>query len=454
MTGWLVAWLWQGMALALGISAAFKLLPRVNASTRYVIWWCAFAVLVWLGWSTSPYTGGSTIVAADPVGSPPALLEVEAFPQWIITSTFALWAAVACFKLVRILPGLKALYRLKDACDPVLREVEAQLPLWREAKKRGRPVQLMICNELPNAAVLGLQQPYVAVPFRLLEMVSAQEPDQILLHEYGHVQRRDDWTRLAQAVLEAALWIHPAARWIGHALNLEREVACDDWVISTTRAARAYAGCLSRVAENSQASAGAALVPALFGRTPDVLRRVDRLLNPNRNATRKLSVAAAGVGICMIVTSAAHLRAFPLVGEMRQSFAMPKAPAFIRSGLQTLRHPEAPVVTHTAAPVIATIRTPPSAANSVTIPTQDLTIAPPLVEQPMAAALVPSEAPSILNARSFHSVYVPSPVSARPEQKPVDGWQLGVTIGRATRKASVAVAGSVAKASVSIAKSF
>ena len=441
MTGWLVAWLWQGTVLALGVSAALKLLPRVNASTRYVIWWCAFAVLMWLGWSTSPYTGSFLTISSDPVAtqvSAPSLFEVTPFPQWLIAFIFVAWGAGASFKLLSILPGLHGLHRLKDSCGPVLETIETRLPLWLEQKRIGRPAQLMICNGLSNAAVLGFRQPYIAFPARLLDIVSAEELDQILLHEYGHVQRRDDWTRLAQALLEAALWMHPAARWISTELNLEREVACDDWVVSKTRAALAYAGCLSRVAEHHQTQAAASLLPALFSRTPDVVRRVDRLLNPKRNATRKLSFAAAGVGICIMSASAAHLRALPLIGEVSAALVAPEAPALIRATLSTLRAPATPQVMSAAA-----------ATNSMRRPAQH---DPGVPSAATTAAPVTATLP-IVDARSFPAIDTPEPARVLPQTSPT-GWRFGATIGQATRKAGAAVGGSVTKAGASIAKSF
>jgi len=312
--------------------------------------------------------------------------------------------------------------------------------LWLEQKRRGRPAQLMICNGLPNAAVLGLRHPYIAFPARLLHIVSAEELVQILLHEYGHVQRRDDWTRLAQALLEAALWVHPAARWIGAELNLEREVACDDWVISKTRAALAYAGCLSRVAHHHQSQTAASLVPALFGRTPDVLRRVDRLLNPKRNATRKLSFAAAGIGIGIMAASAAHLRGFPLIGEVSAALVSHEPPALIRATLSTLRAPSTPQVVLTTDTIKSTRR-----------------IAPPEPVVPSAAATpAPFVTPlPIVYAHLFSAMDMPpiAPAQVLP-QASASGWRFGAAIGEATRKAGTAVGGSMTKAAASIAKSF
>jgi beta-lactamase regulating signal transducer with metallopeptidase domain len=466
MTGWLIAWLWQGTALVLGISTALRLLPRVNAATRCLIWWGAFGVLAWLGWSSSPHVVPLAPVLADATAAPiaaPSLFEVAPLPEWLMTSIMMLWVTVALFKLLRILSGLHALHQLKDACGPVLQTLEMQLPMWLDEKGRGRPVQLMICNRLTNAAVLGLHQPCIAFPSRLLGMVNAGELDQIVLHEYGHVQRWDDWTRLTQTLFEAAMWIHPAARWIASELNLEREVACDDWVISKTRAARAYAGCLSRVAEHNQARVPPAIVPALFHKTPDVLRRVDRLLNPKRNASRRMSLAAAAAGVCIITASAVHLRALPLVGEISAVFAIPDVPRLTRAVIagpivSAPSAPSAPNAPGAPDSVPLVVDLPQAQPRSEPDAPAPLIVAPPLAERAVTAMPAPVvETPSI-DSRSFHGAHVPPSVTARERTSPppplADAWDLGTVIGKATKKASVAVAGSVAKASVSIAKIF
>jgi beta-lactamase regulating signal transducer with metallopeptidase domain len=456
MTSWLIAWLWQGTALALGISASFRLLPRVNATTRYLIWWCAAGVLAWLGWSWSPHISplASVLANADAQTTAPSLFEIAPMPEWLMTSVMMLWATVALFKLLRVLSGLHALYRFRDSCGPVLQTIEARLPLWLDAKKHGRPVQLMICDSLPNAAVLGLHQPYIALPSRLLAMASADELDQIVLHEYGHVQRWDDWTRLAQALFDAALWMHPAARWIGSALNLEREVACDDWVVSRTRAARAYAGCLSRVAQHNQVPVSPRLAPALFGKTPDVLLRVDRLLNPRRNANRRLSLTTAAAGICLISVSAAHLRALPLVGEFSAGLSIPDPPRLVAAAIRVVSAPEVPAATETITAVAPAPRVGPREGSEAALSDVMPMAVPFLAQHSQTSTFDPAEMVSI-DSRSFHTVYAPPRVSAQERTAPSPrGWQFGAAIGKATKKASLVVGGSVAKVGISIAKSF
>ena len=129
----------------------------------------------------------------------------------------------------------------------------------------------MICDELPGATVLGLQRPVHRSAARALEALTIGELDQVILHEHAHVQRRDDWLRLVQTLLLSALWVHPAALFVSRALNREREMACDEWVVARTGSPKAYARCLARAAEvRGRMKAQSALVPALFGTRHDL----------------------------------------------------------------------------------------------------------------------------------------------------------------------------------------
>ena len=134
MTLWFLAWLWQGVVLALGVSAALRLFPQANASTRHMIWWCTFAALVWLGCSCAPHPVALALTSTDgtaqqmPAAS--AVFEVRSLPQWLIASIVALWVSGAFAAWVAIAAAVRGLSRLKSSCSPVLPAIVDQLPLW------------------------------------------------------------------------------------------------------------------------------------------------------------------------------------------------------------------------------------------------------------------------------------------------------------------------------------
>jgi beta-lactamase regulating signal transducer with metallopeptidase domain len=462
VTAWLLTWLWQGTALAVSLSVLLHLLPRVNASTRCMIWWGAFAALVWLGWECLPTTAPvlATASGARGVIGNPSPIQVQRLPAWAITSIVTTWIAVASLRLLRLLSGVHHVYRLKHECRPFSRAVEQRLPLWHEAK--GRSVRLMLCDRLSGAAVLGLHEPYIAIPSSLVRLLAPHDLDQIILHEHGHVQRRDDWTRLLQALLESVFWIHPAACLIGRELNLEREVACDDCVIARTGAPRTYAVCLSRVAEGRRGRAEPMMAPALFGGSRDLVVRVDRLLDTKRNTRREPSFLVTAIGASILGLLAVHLPAFPLVSE-----ALTPVVSAAESGF---RYAETiPAVSGFSGMRTVTLRLKANAADEVpgSRPKGD-----PVESVGAVAAVAPVNAshqapgepathtatPTLAGARSFEGVYQVADSRAAATREDSSRWRaLGTTaagIGTVARKAGVGVGATVSRASLSLAHGF
>ncbi len=301
MTAWLLTWLLQGIAVAVLVGVGLRASSRLNAATRYVVWGVALCVVAAMALFTVPVTSTPTVEHAPDVirGSleHTPVFYVDAVSDSILAIFVGVWAAVALVKLVRLVPGLHAVYSLRDRCRSFPRALELRLDLWREVKGQGRRTELLICDALPGATVLGFHRPCVALPSSLIRALTADDLDQIILHEYAHVQRRDDWARLAQAFVQAVLWVHPAAAMIGRAMNREREMACDEWVVARTGSPKGYATCLTRAAETRARSGRShALMPALFGAQHELVRRVERLLT-NARPRRGVSPAAAATAL-------------------------------------------------------------------------------------------------------------------------------------------------------------
>lgn len=109
--------------------------------------------------------------------------------------------------------------------------------------------------------------------------------DQIGLHEAAHLARRDDYSLVLQRLIEALFALHPVVRWIGRQIELEREIACDDFVLAVTGKSRSYASCLARMVE---LTAGASVSPAAAAAGSHLARRVEMLFDKTRHAGTRL----------------------------------------------------------------------------------------------------------------------------------------------------------------------
>jgi hypothetical protein len=227
------------------------------------------------------------------------------------------WALIAGVALLRVGIGLWQLRKLRRSCsaidyatlDPVLREtLQAFQPIRR--------VTLCQSDRLRVPTAIGFLKPVVVIPTWAMHELSTAELNSILIHELAHLRRRDDWTNLAQQVLKALLFFHPAVWWIENKLALEREMACDDAVLAETANPKGYAKCLISVAEKSFMRRGLALAQAAVNRVRQTSLRVSQILDVNRSSATHVwkpalySVAAFFVACLLSLSHAPELVAF------------------------------------------------------------------------------------------------------------------------------------------------
>src|SRR6185369_4834290 len=169
----------------------------------------------------------------------------------------------------------------------------------------------------------------------------------IVLHEFAHLRRWDDWTNLAQKSVRALFFFHPAVLWIERRLTLEREMACDDVVLAYTQNPAAYARCLVSLAEKSFVRRTMAMAQAAIGRAHETTLRLAQILDADRpKATRVFKpVLAAVAGVAAVVGT----------------FAVPNAPRLIAF------HDAAPTGPR-ATEVIASTDAMPSIPKSMVVP--------------------------------------------------------------------------------------
>jgi hypothetical protein len=146
--------------------------------------------------------------------------------------------------------------------------------------------------------VLGFLRPRILVPESLFAELSAPDLEQVVLHEMEHLRRGDDWTNLVQKLALVAFPLNPVLVWVERRLCLERELACDDGVLRSTGAPKAYATCLARLAEHAMmlreaSSLALGALGAALERRSELVRRVHRILADSQPRTMSRSQAAA-----------------------------------------------------------------------------------------------------------------------------------------------------------------
>jgi len=304
----------EGTLTALLAALTLRLTRRHSSSARFAVWFSALVTIAAL-----PLVSG---IALTHHSSAPLNHSAVTLPAAWALYVSAAWVIVATFFLARIIVSLVRVRALRQACVPV---DPAQLdPSLRETLRHSnnRTVTLCTSDEIHVPTAIGFFQPAVVIPTWLLDSLSAGELNQIVLHELAHLSRRDDWTNLAQQLIKALFFFHPAVWWIEKKLSLEREIACDDAVLAATSQPRAYAECLAHLAERTFIRRTLALAHAALGRVRHMSLRVAEILNPNRQPAAKQNwkpalslVAAFAIGSVTLASRAPQLIVFRDSGD-------------------------------------------------------------------------------------------------------------------------------------------
>jgi beta-lactamase regulating signal transducer with metallopeptidase domain len=301
----------QGTLICLLAALLLRLAPRQNASTRFALWFSVLVAIAASPWITGALPHSRLSVAAVPRAQ--ILLPVS----WALYF-MALWSVVVLWFVLGVVRALWHLSALRRDSIPIPRaELDPILEHTLERHGLRREIALCTSERVRVPTAVGLFKPTVLVPSWVLRELSATELNQILLHELAHFRRWDDWTNLAQQMVKAVFFFHPAVWWLDKRVAVEREMACDDAVLAETRSPRAYAQCLARLAEKSFVRRSIALAQAALGKFRQTSTRIAQILEVNRPAPSSPSwmtavsfVAVLAVGCGSLYSRTPRLVAF------------------------------------------------------------------------------------------------------------------------------------------------
>ena len=297
----------EGLLIALFAWLLLRIVGRQNSGTRFAIWFSALVAIALIPFVPALRLGGSMARAVH--------AEVMLPGSWALR-IFAGWALVAFVAAARLALGLWRLRSLRDDAQP-LTDVDPVLLATIDQCRAVRQVEVCSSRKVRVPTAVGFFRPIVLIPEWAAHELSPIELQAIVLHEFAHLRRRDDWTNLFQKIVRTMLFFHPAVLWIEQRLTLEREMACDDAVLAEMQNPHVYARCLVSLAEKSLVQRGIAVTQAAISRAKDTTLRVAQILDLERpKATRVFAPAVAasvlgfvGVGL-VVLPNAPRLIAF------------------------------------------------------------------------------------------------------------------------------------------------
>jgi beta-lactamase regulating signal transducer with metallopeptidase domain len=248
------------------------------------------------------------VVVPSP-GAPTKSLPSVPAPNFLAVSIFTLWLCGLLLLGIRLASSWLSLRRLtRTSIELTSGPIFDEFQICCRELGVTRPVQLLQgdANAMPMA--WGFVRSHILVPNVCEDWPSAQRRA-VLLHELGHVLRRDPlWHALTQ-VATAVYWFHPLVWLAAWRIHIERERACDDLVLNRGVGAHDYAGHLLDIVSQGRfrrigASVGVAMASSnkLEGRVRSILdhRQDRRPMTPLLLTTGLLIAVAVGTPLAMM----------------------------------------------------------------------------------------------------------------------------------------------------------
>ncbi len=273
-----------GIALALLAWAVTRVFDRQGSTTRFAVWFSALVAIAILPCVVQfGASRGATLSSAS--------RGVWTLPESFALYLFVAWIAGASFGLLRVALSLRRLRQLRSSATPVdLSQVSPTLRANLAEIQTHRRVTLCSSKTVRVPAAIGYFRPMVVFPDWTLAEIPPAELEAILLHELAHLRRWDDWTNLAQKIVKAILFFHPAVWFVERRLSIEREMACDDAVLASNFSPRAYAESLVGLAEKSFLRRGVQLAQAAVGHVQQLKTRIAEIMRKDRPGNGRIRI--------------------------------------------------------------------------------------------------------------------------------------------------------------------
>jgi hypothetical protein len=325
-----VAALWQGATVAAALVLCLRFAPRISAAHRFLLWAAGFAVVA--GLPLLPlfvHSGGASAAAPIREAAAKPLIHLDIRWAFIIA---AVWLAASAFRAGEMAFHTLRVRRLWKNATPVEIGNGAGFEINSRVGSRVREtlaavsgagrIEICTTRDLDCPSVIGFFAPRILIPEWLFSRLTPGELEQVVLHETEHLRRRDDWTNLLQKLALVLFPLNPGLAWMERRLCREREMACDEGVVRRTHAPRAYAACLTTLAERGLQQRellrrAHALSLGAFTQRPELVHRVHSILRRKQT----LNPLVAGVLVSVV--------GFGLVGGAVELSRSPQLVAFV-----------------------------------------------------------------------------------------------------------------------------
>lgn len=275
-----------------------------SAAMRHFVWLCAIAGLVLL--PLLAVTMPALQLAILPAAAAPPLapiMETDAGPTLAERAPAVSGPSLLLYFYLAIAGGMLAwLLTAQRTLARIWRDSEPANAAWTELLSRAAAdlrlrenVELRLARDSVMPMTWGTRRPKILLPAEARDWTSARRR-LVLLHELGHVRRRDSLTQIIAAIVRALWWFQPGAWFAVQQLRLEQELAADDLALGAGAAPNRYA-------RNLLDLACAFCLPApAMARRSQLERRLTAIVRPTSRRVPGLAFGPIAVSLVLAAT--------------------------------------------------------------------------------------------------------------------------------------------------------
>jgi len=183
-----------------------------------------------------------------------------------------LYCSVLLFLVVKTGYQMYAVQKMKQNAD------YSQSHYYNQFIHHTSNIAVGLSKEVNSPITFGWWTPVILLPFSICNQLTLQEVETILMHELAHILRNDYILNIILTLVQIILFFNPIIYLFKRETNLQREIACDQFVVNRNVHKLDYMNALYKLALVNHAESNLTTMGAL-GTKNEMLIRMKQLSN-------------------------------------------------------------------------------------------------------------------------------------------------------------------------------
>ncbi len=113
---------------------------------------------------------------------------------------------------------------------------------------KGKKVKIGISTTIDTPISFGWIEPIILLPIALVNQLTVKEIESIILHEWAHILRNDYLINIITSIVQVILFFNPFSYLLNKEISLQREIACDNYVMNASVQKLDYLNAIYKIA--------------------------------------------------------------------------------------------------------------------------------------------------------------------------------------------------------------